>query len=85
MTPERAPVQADRHRSKLIKLPGTVAGTVAWDEHLQAWRAYAAKYGSDQSAERIAERGGFGYAELGALLGREPKTWLPRKVRANRE
>ena len=31
-----------------------------------------------QSAERIAERGGFGYWEITELLGREPNTWEPR-------
>lgn len=54
------------------------AGTVSWEEHERAWRAYADRYGSDQSAERIAERGGFGFREMTALLGHEPRTWEPR-------
>lgn len=68
----RAPVQADSHRNK-------PAGSIAWSEHLEAWSAYAAKYGSDQSAERIAERAGFGYGELVMFLGREPRTWEPHR------
>lgn len=34
-----------------------------------------AKYANDQSAERIAERGGFGFLELELLLGHEPFTF----------
>lgn len=37
---------------------------IPWATHEAAWRAYAAKYGRQQSAERIAERGGFGVVEL---------------------
>ena len=58
--------------------PGVAAGTISWEEHLRAYSAYRAKYGNDQSAERIAERGGFGYDELIRYLGHEPKTWSPR-------
>lgn len=54
---ERARVQAD-HRS------GGRAGTVPWETHLAAWAGYAAAGHGSQSAERIAERGGFGYAEV---------------------
>ena len=53
-------------------------GTIAWDEHLYAWSAYSSRFGSAQSAERIAERGGFGYGELVDLLGHDPETWEPR-------
>lgn len=53
------------------------AGTIAWQEHVEAWTAYAARY-SGQSAERIAERGGFDYQELLQFLGHEPTTWMPR-------
>ena len=53
------------------------AGTIAWTEHEEAWAIYAAKYGRGQSAERIHERGGFGYRELTKLLSRPPATWAP--------
>lgn len=67
----RAPVQGEpRYRR--------VAGTVSWDEHEEAWREYARRFGPYQSAERIAERHGFGYSEMTDLLGREPTTWEPR-------
>mgnify|MGYP001578405148 CR=1 FL=1 len=68
----RAPVQADQKRKK-------GPGTIAWTEHLLAWSGYAAKYETDQSAERIAERGGFGYEELVDFLGKEPETWQPTR------
>jgi len=68
--PERAPVQGEFR----VKPPGTIA----WWEHVQAWEAYAQKWGNDQSAARIAERHGFGYRELVKLLGHEPTTWRPR-------
>lgn len=50
-------------------------GTIAWAEHIEAYGHYAAKYGRSQSAERIAERGGFSYRELVSLLGHTPTTW----------
>lgn len=53
-------------------------GTITWSEHLEAWEHYARRFGRDQSAERLAERGGFGWAELVELLGHEPRTWEPR-------
>jgi hypothetical protein len=67
----RAPVQANRQLGK-------PAGTIAWSEHLEAYADYAKRYGTDQSAERLAERGGFCYGELVEHLGREPSTWEPR-------
>lgn len=53
-------------------------GTIAWEEHLEAYADYARRYGRDQSAERLAERGGFGYYELVDHLGRKPTTWSER-------
>lgn len=52
-------------------------GTIAWAEHEEAWRDYNRRY-HGQSAERIAERGGFGYGELVDHLGHPPRTWEPR-------
>lgn len=69
----RAPVQADGGPH-----PEHPAGTISWEEHLEAWKGYNAKWRCGQSAERIAERHGFGYSELVELLGREPTTWRPR-------
>lgn len=53
------------------------AGTVAWDEHVEAWEVYAQTYSNMQSADRIAERHGFCYGELIEFLGRVPRTWEP--------
>lgn len=52
----RAPVQGDRG------LHGP--GTIPWTTHLLAWDGYAAAGHGSQSAERIAERGGFSYIEV---------------------
>lgn len=73
MCDRRAPVQADERGTQRVG-----AGTVTWMEHEQAWQWYAGKYGSDQTAERIAERGGFGYFEMADYLGRQPSTWRAR-------
>jgi hypothetical protein len=54
------------------------AGTVSWAEHVEAFGGYAARYGESQSAERLAERGGFCYGELVEFLGHEPTTWAIR-------
>jgi len=72
-----APVQGDHHIAK--GQPGREPGTITWAEHLDAYAPYAKRYGRDQSAERIAERGGFGYRELTDQLGHPPKTWRPIK------
>jgi len=69
---KRAPVQADREHGK-------GAGSIAWSEHLEAYSGYQHRYGSGQTAERLAERGGFSYGELLTFLGREPKTWVPAR------
>lgn len=72
----RAPVQG--------VWPDHPAGTIAWSEHEQAWLGYRARFpysGLRQDAERIAERGGFGYDEVTTFLGHEPTTWKPREAR----
>lgn len=37
---------------------------IPWALHVEAWKRYVSKYGTGQSAERIAERGGFGCGEM---------------------
>jgi hypothetical protein len=71
----RAPVQGDRSIPK--GSDGRESGTIAWSEHEEVWRAYADRGHGGQSAERIAERGGFGYREIVDLIGHVPKTWQP--------
>ena len=53
--------------------PAKPAGTIAWWEHLEAWEVYGRKY--NQSAEVVAQRGGFGRNELLTYLGHEPTTF----------
>lgn len=71
---ERVPVQGEYRGGRTTTPPGTVTKA----EHEEAWRLYAARYGTSQSAARIAERGGFCYSELVLFLGSTPKTWKPR-------
>lgn len=68
----RAPVQGDYN--------GRGPGSISWAEHLLAHAGYVSRYGSQQTAERVAERGGFSYGELVEFLGREPTSWTPRKA-----
>lgn len=72
----RAPVQGDYNRATRSY---ERAGSIAWSEHLKAWEGYARRFGRDQSADRIAERGGFSFAEVVEYLGREPTTWGPHE------
>lgn len=74
-----APVQGDyRHRARGPHPLRVPPGMIDWDEHLTVFEAYARRCGRDQSAARIAERGGFGYDEIVRLTGAAPKTWRPR-------
>lgn len=70
MPNRRAPVQ----RSHSLDKP---EGSISWAEHVEAWMGYARRYGTEQSAQRIAERGGFSYWELVDQLGHVPLTWEP--------
>jgi hypothetical protein len=54
-------------------------GTISDEEFRAIYECYVARYGRGQSAERLAERGGFGYAEIVALTGKPPKTWQPQE------
>lgn len=69
----RAPVQGE-HKTASSMPPGTVS----WEEHLEAYAVYVKTHGNAQSAERLAERAGFGYQEITELLGHKPKTWKAR-------
>ena len=80
----RAPVQADNGAHLPADHPhrpdgAMPRGTIAWSEHVEAYGHYSAKHGRSQSAERIAERGGFSYRELVSLLGHTPTTWKPAR------
>lgn len=74
MVGARAPVQADPKQGK-------GPGTIDWSEHVAVWCAYAKIHGSQQSAARIAERGGFSYGEIVMLMGAPPRSWSPVRSR----
>lgn len=73
----RAPVQSEYGDEKRGR-PRRAPGTISWAEHLKAYEGYAARFGTSQSAETLAARGGFGYYELVDMLGHEPETWSVR-------
>lgn len=78
----RAPVQGcypGERKQRKPGEPGYGDGTISWAEHLAAYASYALVNGRSQSAETLAERGGFGWFELVEYLGREPETWAPRR------
>lgn len=61
---------------------GELGGTVSWEEYSAAHSIFLIRNRHKVtyqllSAERLAELGGFGYAALEALLGRQPETWEP--------
>lgn len=45
---------------RMVSVAGTYGSvTIPWSIHLEAWGKYAKKWGGSQTAERLAERGGF--------------------------
>lgn len=81
----RAPVQGEIRRNAKGDVVRPISwipdGTISWEEHEEAWRAYDAKYHCGQSAERMAERHGFSYSELCMFLGHEPRTWVAKEAK----
>lgn len=67
------PIQRDDkydHMGRHKDIPGI---QIPWEVAEVAYRAYSRKYGTMQSLERLAERGGFGRDELFMLLEWEAK------------
>jgi len=48
--------------------PAQTPDSVPWPVAEEAYTEYAAQYGSLQTLERLAERGGFGASEIATLL-----------------
>ncbi len=59
MSEKKAPFQISSR-----SLLWAISKSIKWEAHLKAYEKYAETYGRSQSAERIAERGGFGDTEL---------------------
>ncbi len=72
----RAPVQGERGWDTRLYPDAKPPGSIDWDEHLAIYEIYAAKFGRSQTAECLADRGGFGYLEIVYLTGEPPKTWV---------
>jgi len=58
-----------------VPVNGSPFGTIDRAEHDRVWRGYAGDYGTQQSSDRIIERGGFGLSEIVTYLGGMPQTW----------
>ena len=56
------PIQRDLRTSSLFPR------SIPWHVAESAYEEYVKKFGREQSLERLAERGGFGWEELGWLL-----------------
>jgi hypothetical protein len=67
MAQKYAPIQMPHHGH----LPHGLQFRVPWRIHLKAWEQYAKLGHGAQTAERLAERGGFGLEELIILLAGE--------------
>jgi hypothetical protein len=63
---ERQHQHAERPQDPLFPIQGV--GTIPWSLAERAYTRYAQLHGRGQSLQRLAERGGFGLAELGFLL-----------------
>lgn len=55
---------------------------IPWNVHLAAWHRHRILHGPQQSAERIAERGGFGEGELDLYVPGWRSEILPSEERA---
>ena len=60
--PRMFPLQTERG----VARPGPLA--IPWELAEEAYRAYAQRYGREQSLERLAERGGFAWSEMDRFL-----------------
>jgi len=67
------PIQAEfnRHRDSERRLIRYCKSYIPWWLAEEAYAYYSARYGTQQSLERLAERGGFGREELLRFLRRE--------------
>jgi xanthine/CO dehydrogenase XdhC/CoxF family maturation factor len=54
-------------QSEARRFPLLGGGSIPWEVAEIAYRAYAKRYGTDQSLERLAERGGLAKSELDVL------------------
>lgn len=62
------PIQGDTDTETRIRRP---AGSVPWSVAEEAYKVYSEWFGTSQSLERLAERGGFSWHELVRLLQRD--------------
>ena len=52
---------------------------VTWKEGEQFYHLYAERYGTEQSIETIARRGGFGHSEIELFVRERQEIWRTNK------
>lgn len=62
------PIQRDHKRDETGAMQDLPACTIPWWLAEEAYKFYSKQFGTSQSLQRLAERGGFGRAELLYLL-----------------
>jgi len=65
------PIQHEYKRNKAGEMERHESSEIPWWLAEVAYEWYAKRYGTKQSLERLAERGGFGRSELIMLIRRE--------------
>jgi hypothetical protein len=66
------PIQVTSYRDEMTgKMVHEIPCTIPWWLAEEAYKYYAELFGTSQSLERLAERGGFGRRELLKLLRRD--------------
>lgn len=63
-TERQFPIQLDSYRDALGRMVHPHGGHVPWSIGEEAWERYAARYGREQSCERMAARAGFSEGEM---------------------
>lgn len=65
------PIQQEHERNAYGNMERKNASTIPWWLAEEAYKWYSKNFGTSQSLERLAERGGFGRKELLMLLRKE--------------
>jgi hypothetical protein len=76
------PIQGEQDSGRIERPPGQIPWAIAE----LAYKQYSEFYGTSQSLEKLASRGGFGWTELVYLLrGEKIRTTIPITVSADHQ
>ncbi len=69
--------EVERLRAKLKPFPMQDGPDIPWSTAEKIYKIYSELYGTQQSLERIAERAGFGWAEVACLVEKfKKRKWV---------